>query len=235
MQLKGWVRTSLIDYPDHIATVLFTGGCNFRCPMCHNVDLVLRPETLPDISVAEVLAYLEQRAGRLTGVVLTGGEPTLQNNLAEFLSDVQALGYAVKLDTNGYRPGVLSDLLRQRLLDYVAMDVKAPPEKYAEIAGVPDLAIDRIARSLDALRDGYVAYEVRTTVMPWLTGDDIAALAQWLAARFPPHGPRHWVLQPFRAQHTLDESLKDIPPYSTAQLQALANHARQWVRAVHVR
>lgn len=92
MQIKGWVRTSLIDYPDHIATVLFTGGCNFRCPMCHNADLVLRPETLPDIPVAEVLAYLEQRAGRLTGVVLTGGEPTLQNNLAEFLSDVQALG-----------------------------------------------------------------------------------------------------------------------------------------------
>ncbi|MBN2390393.1 MAG: anaerobic ribonucleoside-triphosphate reductase activating protein [Anaerolineae bacterium] len=235
MQLKGWVRTSLIDYPDHIATVLFTGGCNFRCPMCHNADLVLRPETLPDISVAEVLAYLEQRAGRLTGVVLTGGEPTLQNNLAEFLGDVRALGYAVKLDTNGYRPDVLAALLRRRLIDYVAMDVKAPPEKYAEIAGVPSLAIDRIARSLDALRDGDVVYEVRTTVVPWLTTDDVAALAQWLAARFPPHGPQRWVLQPFQAQHTLDARLRDAIPYTPAQLHALAARTRRWVQTVSVR
>lgn len=235
MQIKGWVRTSLIDYPDHIATVLFTGGCNFRCPMCHNADLVLRPETLPDIPVAEVLAYLEQRAGRLTGVVLTGGEPTLQNNLAEFLSDVQALGYAVKLDTNGYRPDVLSELVRQRLVDYIAMDVKAPPEKYAEVAGLPNLAIDRIARSLDALRDSHIDYEVRTTIMPWLTGDDIAALAQWLAARFPPHGPPHWVLQTFHAQYALDARLHHLTPYTPAQLHALAEHVRRWVLVVSVR
>jgi pyruvate formate lyase activating enzyme len=235
MQLKGWVRTSLIDYPDHIATVLFTGGCNFRCPMCHNADLVLHPETLPDIAIAEVLAYLEQRAGRLTGVVLTGGEPTLQSNLAEFLSAVQALGYAVKLDTNGYRPDVLAELLRQRLLDYIAMDVKAPPEKYTEIAGVPNLAIDRIVRSLDALHDGGIAYEVRTTIMPWLTGDDIAALAQWLAARLPPHGPRQWILQPFQAQHTLDACLRHATPYTPEHLHALAERARRWVQAINVR
>ncbi len=236
MQLKGWVRTSLINYPDHIATVLFTGGCNFRCPMCHNADLVLHPETLPDIPVAEVLAYLEQRAGRLTGVVLTGGEPTLQNGLPEFLNDVRALGYAVKLDTNGYRPDVLTALLRQGLLDYVAMDVKAPPEQYAEVAGVSGLAIDHIERSLDALRDGDITYEVRTTLVPrWLTVDAIAALAQWLAARFPPHGPRLWILQPFRAQQTLDENLGGLIPYNTTQLQALAGHARQWVRAVRIR
>lgn len=235
MQLKGWVRTSLIDYPDHIATVLFTGGCNFRCPMCHNADLVLRSETLPDISVADVLAYLEHYAGRLTGFVLTGGEPTLQNGLAEFLSDVRALGYAIKLDTNGYRPDVLAALLHQRLLDYVAMDVKAPPERYAEVAGLPNLAIDAIARSLELLRAGHVAYEVRTTVIPWLTGDDIAALAQWLVLRFPPHGPQHWILQPFQAQYALNMRLRHALPYTPAQLQALAERVHRWVPTISIR
>lgn len=235
MQLKGWVRTSLIDYPDHIATVLFTGGCNFRCPMCHNTDLVLRPETLPDIPVAEVLGYLEQRAGRLTGVVLTGGEPTLQNDLPEFLSDVRALGYAVKLDTNGYRPDVLAALLRQGLLDYVAMDAKAPPEKYAQVAGVPDLAIERVTHSLDVLGNSAIAYEIRTTVMPWLTGDDIAALAEWLALRFPPHGPQSWILQSFQAQYTLDARLRHATPYTPAQLQALAERVHRWVHTVSIR
>ena len=235
MQIKGWVRTSLIDYPDHIATVLFTGGCNFRCPMCHNADLVLCPEALPDISITEVLAYLEQRAGRLTGVVLTGGEPTLQNGLAEFLGNVRALGYAVKLDTNGYRPDVLSVLLRQRLLDYVAMDVKAPPEKYAEVTGVPDLDIGRIAHSLEILRDADIACEVRTTVMPWLSAADIAALAQWLTVRFAPHGPQHWVLQPFQAPHALDVRLRTTVAYTAGELHALAAHARQWVQTVSTR
>lgn len=235
MQIKGWVRTSLIDYPDHIATVLFTGGCNFRCPMCHNADLVLHPETLPDIPVAEVLAYLKRRAGRLTGVVLTGGEPTLQQSLTELLRDVRALGYAIKLDTNGYRPDVLSELLCQQLLNYVAMDVKAPPDKYPEVAGVPNLAIDLIASSLNILRNSAIDYEVRTTVAPWLSADDIAALAQWLAARFPPHGPQRWVLQPFQAQHALDTRLRRAIPYTPAQLHALAEHARQWVQTVNVR
>lgn len=235
MQIKGWVRTSLIDYPDHIATVLFTGGCNFRCPMCHNANLVLRPETLPNIPVAEVLAYLEQRAGRLTGVVLTGGEPTLQPGLLELLRDVRALGYAIKLDTNGYQPDVLSELLCQQLLDYVAMDVKAPPDKYPEVAGVHNLAIDSIASSLNVLHDSAIAYEVRTTVVPWLSGDDIVALAQWLAVRFPPHGPQRWILQPFQAQHALDMRLRRAIPYTPAQLHALAEHVRQWTHTVDLR
>ena len=241
MHIKGWARTSLIDYPEHIATVLFTGSCNFRCPMCHNVDLVLRPTALPDVPEAEILAHLEKRAGLITGVVITGGEPTLQNDLAAFLGRVRQLGYAIKLDTNGYRPDVLRALLQQQLVDYVAMDVKAPPEKYAEVAGLPyaglpRLDMARIERSLDVLRDSTVAYEVRTTIVPrWIAEDDVAALAQWLATRFPPHGPRQWILQPFRAQQTLDESLRDVTPYSTARLQALADHARQWVRTVRCR
>jgi pyruvate formate lyase activating enzyme len=219
VHIKGWVRTSLIDYPDHIATVLFTGGCNFRCPMCHNADLVLRPGILPDVPEAEILAYLEKRAGLITGVVITGGEPTLHNDLAEFLRRIRQLGYAVKLDTNGYRPDVLRALLQQQLIDYVAMDEMA-----------------HIERSLDILRDGEIAYELRTTIVPRrIAEEDVAALARWLVARFPPHGPRTWILQPFRAQQTLDESLKDVTPYTTAHMQALADHARQWVHTVHVR
>ena len=137
MDIKGWARTSLIDFPGHIATVLFTAGCNFRCPMCHNAELVLRPGALPSLRLDELWAFLAKRAGKITGVVVTGGEPTLQPDLPELLERVRDLGYVVKLDSNGYRPDALADLLDADLVDFVAMDVKAPPEKYELLAGVP--------------------------------------------------------------------------------------------------
>jgi pyruvate formate lyase activating enzyme len=129
VELKGWVRTSLIDYPDHIASVLFTGGCNFRCPMCHNADLVLRPTEVPTLPEKEVWDFLSRREGLVDGVVITGGEPTLQPDLAPFIRRLKDTDLDVKLDTNGYLPDVLKTLLSEGLLDYVALDIKAPPEK----------------------------------------------------------------------------------------------------------
>lgn len=236
MQLKGWQRTSLIDFPGHIATVLFTGGCNFRCPMCHNADLVLRPETLPSIPAAEVMAHLEQRAGMITGVVITGGEPTLQPDLADFIAQLKRHNHklAIKLDTNGYRPAVLAALLDEGMLDYVAMDVKAPPKKYAHLAGGErlrcDFDITRIERSISLIRESDRPYEFRTTVVPdLLTASDIEAIARWL------DGAETYVLQQFRAQGTLDPALAAPPPYPAAELVAMAERARRWLPTVKLR
>ncbi len=237
MQINGWVRTSLIDYPGHIATVLFTGGCNFRCPMCHNAGLVLSPDPSARFSEEEVFAFLQKRAGKLTGVVLSGGEPTLQPDLADFIRRVRASGYAVKLDTNGYRPDVLGVLLEHELLDYVAMDIKAPPAKYPLLSGVPDVDVHRIARSITLLCQHEVACEFRTTVVPgMLDEDDVASLARWLASLC---GGRAtgliYVLQQFRATHTLAPALGECTPYSPERLRDMRARAQCWLPTVKVR
>ena len=266
MQLKGWVRTSLIDYPDHIATVLFVGGCNFRCPSCQNADLVLRPGEIPDIPIEEVWAFLSRRSGLIDGVVITGGEPTLQSGLVPFLRQVREQGATgqsfpklpalvpeggtakvgcqqvrergssirldVKLDTNGYRPDVLATLLDEGLVDYVAMDVKAPPYKYPLLTGraAGDLDLARLERSLSLLRDGNIPYEFRTTVVPgWLDERDIEEVARWIA------GAERYVLQQFRPLHTLDPVLEALSPYPVERLQAMAQRAGRWVNRVAVR
>lgn len=232
MQLKGWQRTSLIDFPEHIATVIFTGGCNFRCPMCHNADLVLRPEALPSLPVAQVMKHLEQRAGMITGLVITGGEPTLQPDLADFISRLKSGNedLAIKLDTNGYCPDVLAVLIDEGLLDYIAMDVKAPPEKYAQLAGLEHIDLARIERSISLIRKSGRPYEFRTTVVPTLlTASDIEAVARWL------DGAATYILQQFRAQGTLDPALAEIIPYPTAELEAMAERARHWIPTVKLR
>ncbi len=230
MNLKGWIRTSLIDFPDHIATVLFTAGCNFRCPMCHNADLVLRPEELPDVPEDEVWAFLDRRAGLVDGVAITGGEPTLQPDLAPFLRRLRERGLAVKLDTNGYRPEVLEVLLREGLVDYVAMDIKGPPEKYPLLAGRNGLDLARVERSIDLLRTSTIRYEFRTTVVPgWLNEEDIEAIAEWIS------GARRYVLQQFRPLNTLDPTLGSLSPYPMERLEEMARRARGRMEEVIVR
>ena len=230
MELRGWVRTSLIDYPDHIATVVFTGGCNFRCPMCHNADLVVHAGERPDLSQEQVWAFLSRRAGLVDGVVVTGGEPTLQPDLAPFLRRVRSMGLDVKLDTNGYRPDVLAELLGEVLVDYVAMDVKAPPEKYPVLAGRADLDLTRVVRSIDLLRDSGLDYEFRTTVVPgWLAEGDIEEIAHWIV------GAERYVLQQFRPFHTLDPALEKLSPYPLDRLREMASRAGRWVGRATVR
>lgn len=230
MNLKGWVRTSLIDFPDHIATVLFTGGCNFRCPMCQNGDLVLRSDKMPTLPEAEVWAFLERRQGLVNGVVITGGEPTLQRDLASFLHRLRERHLDVKLDTNGYCPDVLADLLGEGLVDYVALDVKAPPDKYPLLVGLSDVDVTRVERSIALLRESGVPHELRTTVVPGLLDeDDVEAIARWIA------GAERYVLQQFRALHTLDPVLERMSPYPAARLQAMAERAGRWLPRVDVR
>ncbi len=229
MEFKGWVRTSLIDYPEHIACVLFTGGCNFRCPPCHNVDLVLRPGELPALPEDVVWDFLVQRAGRLEGVVLTGGEPTLQPELVPFLRRLRDLPLEVKLDTNGYLPDVLAEALAEGLLDYVALDIKAPREKYPLLAGRV-LELEYIERSIALLRRSGIPHEFRTTVVPGLlTEEDIETIACWVV------GAELYVLQQFRPHRTLDPTLEQLSPHPAALLQEMARRAQAWVENVEVR
>ncbi len=237
MHFSGWVRTSLIDFPDHIATVLFTPGCNFRCPMCQNADLVLTPEAVPRIPEEAVWDFLARRRGKLTGVVVSGGEPTLQRDLLPFLRRAREYGYAVKLDTNGYRPRVLASLLTEGVLDYVAMDIKAPPAKYARLAGLASLDSSRIERSVAMLRRSAVPHEFRTTVVPGLLdAGDIEAITRWLATLgddLP--SPALYVLQQFRGLRTLDPDLAKVSPYTVDTLREMASRARRWLPNVKIR
>jgi len=148
----GLSKTTLLDYPEHIAATVFTGGCNFRCPFCHNGELVLDPAGQPSVSEEEVLSYLKKRQGILQGVCVTGGEPTLQRDLRKFLQKIKELEYPIKLDTNGYMPGVLWELLQEHLIDYVAMDIKASRDNYARAAGLPHMDISRIEESIGILK-----------------------------------------------------------------------------------
>ena len=164
MQIHGFNKTTLLDYPGLVAATIFTGACNFRCPYCHNAELVLNPSSQPIIPEEEILAHLKKRRGITQGVCITGGEPTLQKDLKDFIKKLKELDLNVKLDSNGYKPEVLKDLVQEGLLDYIAMDVKAPLDEYDIIAGAK-LDSSKLKESIDFLIEGHVPYEFRTTVV----------------------------------------------------------------------
>ena len=165
MKIYGYQKTTLLDYPGHVAATIFTGGCNFRCPFCHNSDLVLNPSPSNFISEDEILSFLNKRKNVLSGVCITGGEPTLQTDLSDFIKKVKSLGYKIKLDTNGYHSEILSDLLAQNLLDYIAMDIKSGYSNYSNVSGIPNLNINNIEKSISIIENSTIDYEFRTTVV----------------------------------------------------------------------
>lgn len=182
MQIHGFNKTTLLDYPEHIAATVFTGGCNFRCPFCHNGELVLDPGAQPFITEEEVLSYLKKRRGILQGVCVTGGEPTLQKDLKDFLGKIKELEYPVKLDTNGYRPGVLWELLQNGLVDYVAMDLKASRENYGAAVGLKTMDLSRIEESIGILKSSGIPYEFRTTVVKGIHRvEEFEDIGRWIA------------------------------------------------------
>lgn len=194
MLICGLNKTTLLDYPEHVAATIFTGGCNFCCPFCHNGDLVLRPSTVAPYSEEEIFSFLQKRRSVLSGVCITGGEPTLQPDLREFILKVKALGLLVKLDTNGYRPDVFIPLCEEGLIDYVAMDIKNTPAKYAETAGVISFFdFSNIEKSVQYLLHGTIPCEFRTTVVKELhTFEDLSAIAVWL------QGCSHYYIQSYK-------------------------------------
>lgn len=180
MLILGFTKTTLLDYPQKVAATIFTGGCNFRCPYCHNGPLVLKADSAEQVAEEEILAHLRRRYGILDGVCISGGEPTLQPDIREFITKVKDMGYQVKLDTNGTNPGVLSSLIEENLLDYVAMDIKAPfDERYKIVTGTNGDCLDNVKKSVDILMNGSIDYEFRTTVArELLSADDLLAIAK---------------------------------------------------------
>ena len=189
MDIAGLQKTTLLDYPGRIACTVFLAGCNLRCPFCHNASLVLRPQTL--MSQEELLAFLQTRKRKLDGVCVTGGEPTLYQDLPQLLDAIKRLGFLTKLDTNGTRPQALKSILDAGLADYVAMDIKNSPDKYAVTCGGPEV-LDAVRESVSLLETSSVEHEFRTTVLhPFHTPEDLAAIGQWLT------GTKHYFIQAF--------------------------------------
>ena len=192
MRIDGLQKMTLLDFPGKVACTVFTGGCNFRCPFCHNALLVTKLPEKPDYSEDEILSFLEKRTGLLDGVAITGGEPLLNPDIADFIRKIRSMGYAVKLDTNGSFPERLKAIVGEGLVDYVAMDIKNRKEKYAETTGLKNLDLSKIEESVEFLKSGAVDYEFRTTVVEQFhTVEDIRAAAEWIS------GAKRYFLQNF--------------------------------------
>ena len=200
MLIKGLQKLTLLDYPTKTACTIFTGGCNFRCPFCHNASLVIDVNEGEKYETEEVLSFLKKRQGLLDGVCVTGGEPLLQKDIKDFLGNIKDMGYSVKLDTNGYSPEKLIEMVSEGYVDYVAMDIKNCKEKYSLTTGI-DIDITKIEKSVDFLMNCGIDYEFRTTVVKeHHTLSDIESIAKWIS------GARGYFLQNFVNSGDLIES-----------------------------
>lgn len=181
MTIHGFNKFTLVDYPGLLAATIFLGGCNFRCPFCHNKGLVLSPGKEPVIPTKEVMDYLKERSGKIEGVCITGGEATLSPDLEDFIKSIRDLGYKIKLDTNGYNPKIIKDLYNKGLIDYIAMDIKASKENYSMACGLDRPDMSRIQESIDFIMNNVSDYEFRTTLCKELhSQDEVKKIRQWL-------------------------------------------------------
>ena len=230
MRISGLQKLTLLDYPGHVACTVFTGGCNFRCPFCHNAPLVLPERLAGDENGAEtVLAFLKKRQGILDGVAVTGGEPLLHKDIDVFLREVKALGYAVKLDTNGSFPERLMALVEEGLVDRVAVDIKNSPALYAKTVGVPGFDLAPVERTKNYLLSGAVEYEFRTTVVKGLhTRESLLEAARWI------EGAREYYLQQFKDSGDVI-AIEGLSAFTGEEMHALAEAVRPIVPTVRVR
>ncbi len=227
MKIQGLQKMTLLDFPGHVACTVFLGGCDFRCPFCHNYELLdgTAPALLDD---GQLLKFLQGRKGLLDGVAITGGEPLLRKDLPDLLRSIRALGFAVKVDTNGNHPKALENLLAEGLVDYVAMDIKNSPRKYAVTVGLEALDLAPIRESVRLLMEGSVPYEFRTTVVDELhAAADFEAIGQWIA------GARAYFLQPFTDRDSVPFAGLHAP--SREDLEKYASTARVYVPYTSIR
>ena len=214
MEIGGLQKLTLIDFPGRLAATVFLTGCDFRCPFCYSSELVLpeRIKVQPKILQKEFFDFLKDRKGLLEGIVICGGEPTISKGLLPFVKKIRKLGYLVKLDTNGSNPVVLKDLIDKKLIDYVAMDIKAPKEKYAKTVGMSErwnkIIIKRINESINILKSSKIDYEFRSTIVPGLHNrKDIVNMVKWI------RGAKAYYLQQFRPEKTIDPKFEKVESY----------------------
>jgi len=228
--IKGWQKTSLIDYSPYTASVIFLGGCSFRCSYCHNPDLVLNFDKIPDIDVNEVIDHLKSKKKWIDGVCITGGEPTIHKDLPLFISKFKELGLKVKLDTNGTNPMMIKELIDKKLIDYIAMDIKNILEKYKQIV-IVDIDKEKIKESVSIIKNSGIDYEFRCTAIPGLVGKkEIFLISRWL------NGAKRFCIQQFRADMPLiNKEMQKLNPYSKEELNELAETAKPFFEKVEVR
>jgi pyruvate formate lyase activating enzyme len=228
MKIGGFQKTSLLDYPDRISAIVWTSGCNFRCPFCYNTALALgKGNVFPE---DEILSFLSKRKGLVEGVVVTGGEPFMQEDLPVFLTKIKSLGFLVKVDTNGAYPEKLKALIESQLVDYIAMDVKAPKEKYSQLAGVP-VDVSRINASIDLIKQKAPQYEFRTTFVPTLlVKEDIVEIGRWL------QGADRYYLQQFKKMTpVLSKNLNQVVPYPREYFQETLTAVQPFFKQCSIR
>ena len=228
MRIQGLQKLTLLDFPERVACTVFFAGCNFRCPFCHNASLVVDIPPQADVTEEEFFSFLKKRQGILDGVCITGGEPLLQPNIEEFIRKIKDLGFAVKLDTNGSFPEKLKVLVAKGLVDYVAMDIKNCPEAYGVTAGVQDLDVSSIIKSVSYLKEGHVPFEFRTTVVKgYHTKENFEKIGQWL------QGTERYFLQNFVDSGDLIG--KDTKGCSEEEMKEFLATVREYVPTAEIR
>lgn len=228
MKIGGIQKTSLLDYPDNISAIIWTIGCNFRCPFCYNKDIVFG--NVQPITNEEVISFLKKRKGILEGLVITGGEPLMHSDITDFCEKIKKIGYLIKIDTNGMYPEKLKELIDKNLIDYVAMDIKAPKTKYDKLTNVK-VDIKKIEESIKIIKNSKLDYEFRTTVIPeLLTKNDIIEIAKWL------NGSKKYYLQQFKPIPPLvSEKLEDVVPYSKKELTDILEEIKSYFDICEIR
>ena len=231
MFFGGLQKTTLVDYPGKVAATVFTVGCNFRCPYCHNPELVL-PDLIkkqPQISEEEIINFLSERQGLLEGLCVTGGEPTLHQDLINFLEKVKALGYSIKLDSNGSQPQVLKEIFHKKLIDYIAMDVKTIPQKY-HLVTLNQVSTENILESINLIKESGIDYEFRTTVAPEIvTKEDIFQIVELIKPA------RAYFLQPFKGIKTLDPRFTQLKGISEEELKEIITQIKPFFKECALR
>ncbi|MAG22308.1 MAG: anaerobic ribonucleoside-triphosphate reductase activating protein [Candidatus Diapherotrites archaeon] len=227
---KGIQKTTMIDFPGEIACTVFIPNCNFRCPYCYNKRLVFGEKTGASISEQEFLEFLDERKGFLDGVCITGGEPTLHKDLPALCKKIKEKDYLVKVDTNGTNPDMIKQLIKEKLVDYLAMDIKAPIEKYDLVAGI-GVDKDAVKESVELIKNSKVKYEFRTTILPkFLSRKDVLAIGKWLK------GSKLYVLQQFRTtEELLDPALVNAKKYSEQDLKSFVKLLEPFFERVELR
>lgn len=229
LPIKGIQKTTLVDFEPYVSSTIFIGGCNWRCGFCHNRNLVVEPDKVDTIDEEDVLNFLKERKGLIDGVCITGGEPTIHAGLPDFVRKVKELGLKVKLDTNGSNPEMVGDLINEKLIDYVALDIKSAKEDYDKAAGA-EVDMAKIEDSIKTIRESGIDYEFRTTVFPGLDERSMKDIGEWLK------GGRKFVLQQFENDvPIIDESLKNRKPLQPEKLREFSKILKPYFEEVNIK
>ncbi len=229
MKIKGIQKTSLVDFPGRLSSILFVSGCNFNCGYCYNIDLVCEKNNLETIPADDIIKLLKERSSLVESVVITGGEPTLYKDLDSFIQQIKSIPLLIKLDTNGYNPDVIDNFLKRKLIDYIAIDIKTSSSKYESLTGV-SIDFSRIKDTINLIRDSYIDYELRTTCVPYfVTMNDFKIIENEIG-----HVKKYY-LQQYNNSLTIDPAFKKYKPYPVSTLKEFREYIMNFADICEIR